>query len=59
MNGIIQTALRGLPLELEYRPHADHYQDITVSGSSVNLDSTNQQPEQKLSEEFACLLSAL
>ncbi len=58
MNGIIQTALRGLPLELEYRPHAGHYQDITVSGS-LNLDSTNRQPEQTLSEEFACLLSAL
>jgi len=53
-NGIIQTALAGLPLELEYRPHP-----ALDPGRSTDSGLPSQQSEQMPSDEFACLLSVI
>ena len=58
-NGIIQTALTGLPLELEYRPHQIRDQSSTISESSTHPDVSSQQSGQMLSDEFECLLSVV
>jgi hypothetical protein len=58
-NGIIQTALTGLPLELEYRPHSVHDQGSTMAEQYTPTIPPLQQPAQTWSDEFACLLSAI
>jgi hypothetical protein len=58
MNGIIQTALTGLPLELEYRPLPAHDQH-TDPETLANPNRSYQQAERMLSDEFVCLLSTI
>ena len=58
-NGIIQSALTGLPLELEYRPHPAYYQSSTISEPFMHSGVLSQQAEQTLSHEFERLLSVI
>jgi hypothetical protein len=58
-NGIIQTALTGLPLELEYRRHTVHDHCSTLAEQYTDTTPPLQQPAQTWSDEFACLLSAI
>jgi hypothetical protein len=53
-NGIIQTALTGLPLELEYQPYP-----ALDEGRSTHSGLPSQQSEQIPSDEFACLLRVI
>ena len=59
-NGILHTALIGLPLELEYRPHnvgdgmSIDSSDLTISAGPARLEATPS-----FGSEFACLLKAL
>ena len=55
-NGIIQTALTGLPLELEYRPQSTHYEGSTISEPFLYSAVPSRQSQQGLSEEFECLV---
>ena len=57
--GIIQTALTGLPLELEYRPHQTYDQSSTISEDPAYSGVPRQQSGQTLSDEFECLLSVI
>ena len=58
-NGIIQTALTGLPLELEYRPHPAYDQSSTISESFMRSGVPSQQSGQTLTDEFERLLSVI
>lgn len=58
-NGIIQTALTGVPLELQYRPHAVDAASSTISEPSEYSVLSSQRYEATLSDEFEILLSAI
>ncbi len=57
--GILQTALTGLPLELEYRLPSAYGQSSTISESSTHSGVPLQQAVETLSDEFECLLSVI
>jgi len=58
-NGIIQTALTGMALELEYRPRPAYGRSSTISEQFTDSGLPSQQSEQTASDEFACLLSVI
>jgi hypothetical protein len=57
-NGILQTALTKVPLELEYRPHSASDESIKSSGPAHNMLAFRQD-DNTLRDEFEYLLSAI
>jgi len=57
-NGILQTALTRVPLELEYRPHSTSDESKTFSGPAHNMLALRQE-DSTLRDEFEYLLSAI
>ena len=57
-NGILQTAMTRVPLELEYRPHSTSDESNTFSRLAHNMPAFRQE-DNTLRDEFECLLNAI
>ncbi|MBI3474775.1 MAG: hypothetical protein HY010_03525 [Acidobacteria bacterium] len=57
-NGILQTALTRVPLELEYRPHSTSDEGNAFLGPACNMLAFRQD-DSTLRDEFEYLLSAI